>query len=137
MPTTQPGPFNLATTYLRLRNDASIEALPVNNDFWQRIMTGALGAFHHEFLVTMHSFDADWPHWAAHPNGDEIVCLLEGRVTMVLEIGGREQLIELSDSGGYVLVPRGTWHTARTRASCRMLFITAGEGTQHRPAGAV
>ena len=61
-----PGPFNLATTYLRLRNDASIEPLP--------------------------------------------------------------------EPGAYVLVPRGTWHTAKTSTRCRMLFVTAGEGTEHRPA---
>jgi mannose-6-phosphate isomerase-like protein (cupin superfamily) len=136
MPSAQPGPFDLATTYLRLRNDASIEPLPVNDDFWPRIMSGALGTFHHEYLVTMHGFDSDWPNWEAHPNGDEVVCLLKGRVTMVLELEGREHFVELSEPGGYVLVPRGTWHTARTRAPCRMLFITAGEGTQHRPARA-
>ena len=135
MPTQQPGPFNLATTYLRLRPDTSIETLPVNDEFWPRLMSGALGTFHHEYLVTMHGFTADWPNWEQHPNGDEIVCLLEGRVTMVLEQDGRERLVELSETGGYVLVSRGTWHTARTRTPCRMLFITAGEGTKHRPAG--
>ena len=89
MPTQQPGPFNLATTYLRLRPDTSIETLPVNDEFWPRLMSGALGTFHHEYLVTMHGFTADWPNWEQHPNGDEIVCLLEGRVTMVLEPGPR------------------------------------------------
>jgi quercetin dioxygenase-like cupin family protein len=69
-----------------------------------------------------------------HPNGDEIVCLLEGRVTFVLERHGREERLELAEPGAYVLVPRGTWHTAKTSTRCRMLFITAGEGTQHRPA---
>jgi hypothetical protein len=55
--------------------------------------------------VTSHAFDTDWPLWAMHPNGDEIVCL-----------------------------PKGTWHTAKARAASHMLFITAGEGTQHRDA---
>jgi mannose-6-phosphate isomerase-like protein (cupin superfamily) len=67
-----------------------------------------------------------------HPNGDEVVCLLSGRATMVLEIDGREKLVELDEPGAYVIVPQGTWHTARTNEPCRMLFITAGEGTQHR-----
>jgi mannose-6-phosphate isomerase-like protein (cupin superfamily) len=129
-----PGPFNLATTYLRLRNDASIEPLPVNAEFWPRLMTGALGTFHHEYLVTMYEYAADWPNWEMHPNGDEIVCLLEGRVTFVLERDGSEQHLELAEPGAYVLVPRGTWHTAKTSTRCRMLFVTAGEGTEHRPA---
>jgi quercetin dioxygenase-like cupin family protein len=67
-----------------------------------------------------------------HPNGDEIVCLLSGRVSMVLEIDGREIVAKLAKPGDYVLVPRGTWHTARTSTNCTMVFITPGEGTQNR-----
>jgi mannose-6-phosphate isomerase-like protein (cupin superfamily) len=131
---SNPGPFQLATTCLRLRSDVSVEPLPLNAEFWPRLMSGQLGTFHNEYLVTTLGYDRNWPNWEMHPNGDEIVLLLEGRTTMVLELDGREQLVELSESASYVLVPRGTWHTARTTTSCRMLFITAGEGTQHRAA---
>jgi mannose-6-phosphate isomerase-like protein (cupin superfamily) len=134
MPQPSPGPFNLSSTYLRLRGDTSIEPLHVGNDFWPALMSGQLGTFHHEFLVTTFGYDSPWPNWEMHPNGDEIVLLLDGRATMVLEIDGREQLAELKASGDYVLVPRGTWHTSRASTPCRMLFITAGEGTEHRPA---
>ena len=51
---------------------------------------------------------------------------------MVLEIDRRETVAELTAPGHYVLVPRGTWHTARTNGQCTMLFITPGEGTEHR-----
>jgi len=129
---TAPGPFNLATTYLRLRADNSAEALHVDAQFWPRLMSGALGTFHRESLVTMISFDATWKSWEMHPNGDEIVCLLSGRVSMVLEIDGREIVAKLAKPGDYVLVPRGTWHTARTSTNCTMVFITPGEGTQNR-----
>jgi mannose-6-phosphate isomerase-like protein (cupin superfamily) len=128
-----PGPYVLSGTYLRLRPDASIEPLPVGNDFWQRLMGGKLGDFHHEYLVITASYDKDWPTWEMHPNGDEIVMLLEGSTTLVLEIDGREKVVKLNEACAYVVVPRGTWHTSRTRAACRMLFITAGEGTQIRP----
>ena len=37
--------------------------------------------------------------------------------------------------GDYVIVPRGTRHTARIRKPARMLFITPGEGTETRGAG--
>lgn len=40
----------------------------------------------------------------------------------------------LSEPGTYVLIPRGTWHTATTSEPTRMLFLTDGEGTDHRPA---
>jgi hypothetical protein len=42
------------------------------------------------------------------------------------------QTIELDKSGEYVLMQKGTWHTAKTRGPCRMLFLTPGEGTQRR-----
>jgi hypothetical protein len=27
----------------------------------------------------------------------------------------------------------GVWHRARVKAAAQMLFVTAGDGTQHRP----
>jgi mannose-6-phosphate isomerase-like protein (cupin superfamily) len=131
MPDTRP--FSLSSTYLRLRGDASVEPLPVDSTFWQRLAGGQLGTFHHEYLVTSHTFEADWSMWEMHPKGDEIVCLLSGSVTFIQEREGGNQAIDLEESGAFVIVPMGTWHTARTRGVSRMLFITAGEGTQHRP----
>jgi mannose-6-phosphate isomerase-like protein (cupin superfamily) len=125
-------PFSLASTYLRLRPDASVEPLPVDATFWQRLATGQFGTFHNEYLVTSHAFETDWSMWEMHPKGDEIVCLLSGSVTFVLERVGGNQAVDLEESGAYIIVPRGTWHTAKTRGASRMLFITAGEGTQHR-----
>jgi mannose-6-phosphate isomerase-like protein (cupin superfamily) len=127
------GPFNLATTYLRLRPDNSAEPLPVNAEFWPKLMSGQLGTFHRESLVTMVSFESPWNNWEMHPNGDEIVCLVSGKVSMVLEIRGVEQIAKLLAPGDYVLVPKGTWHTARTNEKCTMFFVTPGEGTEHRP----
>ena len=128
------GPFNLASTFLRLRNNVSIEPLPVDDTFWQKIMTGQLGNFHNEYLVVMHAFDADWPMWEMHPNGDEVVFLLSGSLQFILETAEGSKPFELNQSGSYVIVPKGAWHTAKTNCPCRMLFITAGEGTQHRGA---
>lgn len=134
MPRPQPGPYELSSTYLRLRPDATVEPLPVDETFWPRLMQGELGTFRHEYLVTTFGYDRDWATWEMHPHGDEVVVLLEGRATFVLELDGDERLVTLDRSGAYVIVPRGTWHTARTATPCRMLFITAGESTQHRPA---
>jgi mannose-6-phosphate isomerase-like protein (cupin superfamily) len=122
------------STYLRLRPDASIEKLPVEG-FWPRLMAGELGNFHNEYLVTTADYSADWPSWEIHPNGDEIVCLLSGAVSMTLEAAdGSHSQIELTRSGSFAFIPRATWHTAKVARQSRMLFITAGEGTQTRPA---
>jgi mannose-6-phosphate isomerase-like protein (cupin superfamily) len=125
-------PLDFSSTYLRLRADASIEPLTVDNTLWQRIIAGQLGDFHNEFLIACGSCDADWPTWEMHPNGDEIVCLLSGAVTFVLQEAQGTQTIDLNQSGQYVVVRKGIWHAARTRGPCRLLFITPGEGTQHR-----
>jgi mannose-6-phosphate isomerase-like protein (cupin superfamily) len=126
---------SIQSTCLRLRPDSSIETLPVDASFWPRLMSGQLGDFHHEYLVTSHTFSCDWPSWEIHPNGDEIVLLLSGRATMVLETrDGQHEHVELKVPGSFAFVPRETWHTAKIHGESVMLFITAGEGTRNRPA---
>jgi len=127
-------PLNIASTYLRLKPDSSIEKLPFDDSFWPRLMRGELGDFHHEYLVTCYSYAADWPSWECHPHGDEIVLLVAGRARFVLETPDGNTKLELSQPGDYAFVPRNTWHTAKTDTPTTMLFITAGEGTLNRPA---
>lgn len=134
MSNKNPGPYELASTYLRLGTDSRIEPLPVDEDFWPNLIAGKLGELKHEYLVTLLSFDADWPSWEQHPRGDEIVYLVSGAVDFILEIDGAPKTIELRKPGSYVIVPIGTWHTAKVVTPATMLFITAGEGTQNRPA---
>jgi mannose-6-phosphate isomerase-like protein (cupin superfamily) len=126
------GPFNLASTFLRLRGNLSAEPLPVNDAFWQDISTGKLGDFHNEHLVAIYDYATDWPKWEMHPNGDEIVCLLSGSATFILEMEDGTTSFELNGDDSYLVVSKGVWHTAKTSTLCRMLFITAAEGTQHR-----
>lgn len=85
-------------------------------------------------LVSSFEFDADWPTWETHPAGDEIVVLLSGRAVFVLEKDGGEETVELKEPGEYVIVPKGSWHTARVSEPTRALFVTPGEGTQNRDA---
>jgi mannose-6-phosphate isomerase-like protein (cupin superfamily) len=125
--------FDLSSTYLRLRRDSSIEKLPAEG-FWPQLMRGELGDFHHEYLVTTGEYSTDWSSWEIHPNGDEIVCLLAGRATLILEApDGSRSEVELAQSGSFAFIPRGSWHTARIASASRFFFITAGEGTRHRP----
>jgi len=125
--------FDLNTDYLRLRADCSVEPLALGNEFWPQLMSGKLGDFHHEYLVTMLAHDRDWTSWECHPCGDEIVVLLSGRAILVLQTVAGEAQVELASPGEYVRIPRDTWHTARILAPSSMLFITPGEGTKHRP----
>jgi mannose-6-phosphate isomerase-like protein (cupin superfamily) len=54
--------------------------------------------------------------------------------TFILERERGTHAIELTENGSYVIAPKGTWHTAKAHTPCRMLFITAREGTEHREA---
>ena len=51
---------------------------------------------------------------------------------LIQEIGG-EEVRTLLGPGEYALNPPGVWHTADVPEAATGLFITAGEGTQHRP----
>lgn len=124
---------NILSTFLRLRSDASIEMLPVDDNFWPQLMSGELGSWHNEFLVSCLDYSGDWGSWEVHPNGDEVVILLSGEARFVLDLGeGRHPETLLSKSGDFVFVPQNTWHTARISTPSRLLFITAGEGTRGR-----
>lgn len=124
--------MNLTTTFVRLRSDCSAESLSVDDTFWQRLASGQLGTFHREYLVSSYAFDADWSSWEMHPHGDEVVCLLSGSVTFVLERASGNEEVRLDRAHAFVVVPKGTWHTAKVHAPSSMLFITPGEGSQHR-----
>ena len=53
---------------------------------------------------------------------------------MILDRSGSEETVHLSEAGSFVIVPRDTWHTARTSTPTRMLFVTPGQGTRNKPA---
>jgi hypothetical protein len=122
----------LHDTYLRLRPDSSVELLETEG-FWPRLMSGQLGNFHNEYLVTTARYAESWTSWEQHPLGEEIVCLLSGHVTLIQELDGDEHRVELTIAGAFALNPRGTWHTADVHQESTLLFITAGEGTLMRP----
>lgn len=127
--------LDLAKTFAVLQPDqrvALVELTPTVYAELDRRFDGFKG----RVLVSVFGFAADWPTWERHPAGDEIVCLLSGDATLLLEQEGGPQRIRLREPGTYALVPKGTWHTAHTTVSTRMLFITPGEGTENRPIGA-
>lgn len=83
-------------------------------------------------LVAMHTSEAPWGHWEMHPEGDEVVVCLDGEMTLIQEVEGREERVVLGP-GEYAINPARVWHSADVDAPARALFITAGKGTEHRP----
>ncbi|WP_018013883.1 cupin domain-containing protein [Teredinibacter turnerae] len=83
-------------------------------------------------LVSCYIFASDWQNSEMHPNGDELVILLTGEVTFVLEQSAGDEYVTLAKQGDFVLVRKGVWHTAKTEVESTLLFVTPGEGTEHR-----
>ena len=123
--------MKLQNTFAVIKPDLSVETIDVSPTLYQDL-DARFDQFRSHQLVATYEFTEDWPTWERHPQGDEIVILLSGAATMVLQREAGPQFVEMAVPGEYVVVPRNTWHTARVRTATRMLFITPGEGTENR-----
>ena len=84
-------------------------------------------------LVSLYRFDESWASWEVHPEGEEVVLCLEGAMTLHQELPDGSKATIMLASGDYAINPAGAWHTADIEGSALALFITPGEGTEHRP----
>jgi len=125
--------MNLDSTYAHLRDDRSIVPVEVTETFWKELSGNERPELDPGRLVMTFSFTEDWPTWEIHPAGDEVVALISGEATLVLETPNGEQIRELTKPGDFAIVPKGVWHTARIKRPTTMIFITPGEGTENRP----
>jgi mannose-6-phosphate isomerase-like protein (cupin superfamily) len=120
--------FNLADTFVVL-SPGKVAGTVTNTPTVFEDLDREYGDFNGHELIALFEFREDWPSWEVHPKGDEIVVLLSGRATFVLNLDSGKREISLGQPGDSVIVPRGVWHTARIETPTRMLFITPGEGT--------
>ena len=84
-------------------------------------------------LVSMHTFDVSWSSWEMHPTGAEVVLCTAGTLILHQEQGDGTVTTVRLGAGQYAINPPGVWHTADVEGLSTALFITAGDGTQHRP----
>lgn len=116
--------------YVSLGTNGDIETFEGGDKFWS-LAGEKLDAIGENWLITEFYFDEDWKTWEMHPNGEEIVYLLSGKMDLILEKDGVLQTAELR-SKGLVIIPRNTWHTAKVFEAGNMLVITLGKETQVR-----
>ena len=127
-------PIDPALEYILLGTNGATAVVDGGEKFWS-LPPGQLEKFGHGWLVSEFTCTEDWPNWEVHPEGDELVYVLEGDVEFLLEQPEGLQRIRVQGRG-LVIVHRGLWHTARVHAPSRLLHITMGAGTRQRPASA-
>lgn len=119
---------HIETTRAIFGPDMRVTLMDVSDNFFQAL-DEAFDGFRNHLLVSRFNFDEAWPTWEVHPEGDELVFLLNGDTDMVLATDDGEEVTRVNTPGEYVLVPKNTWHTARPHRPTSMLFLTPGEGT--------
>ncbi len=67
-----------------------------------------------------------------HPDGDELLYVISGRVTVVMEMENGEERTALA-AGEAVVVPKGIWHRVLIEEPTQLIHITPGPGGEHRP----
>lgn len=123
--------LHIDSHFVVMSNELDAETVPVTEKLYAEL-DQKYGDFSGRTLISSHHFNDDWPTWEMHPNGDEFVILISGDVDMVLASPDRDESVRLTESGSFVIVPRGVWHTAKVHKPTWMMFITPGEGTENR-----
>ncbi len=88
------------------------------------------------FLVGVADMTRDPPHnGERHPDGDELILILSGRVTVTVDSFPNDSL-ELGP-GDACIIPKGEWHRVHLIEPTRLVHMTPGPGADHRPIKAV
>jgi mannose-6-phosphate isomerase-like protein (cupin superfamily) len=133
--------FDLLKNYFLLEPDGAAIVLTGGMDFWSQLMSGdptdpgirRLMGSERGRLLTVLTMNADWTNWEMHPVGDELLFMLEGSATFLLDRLDGVREVPLN-AGRLLVIPRGVWHTAKLSGPARLLAITPGHSTQHKPA---
>ena len=121
---------DLEATYLGLGVEGGVAVMPGGAEFWRTVADNPnLGGY----LVTVSVGEGDWPQWEMHPQGDEVLVTLEGEGDVILEHPDGSLTRHDMRPGVMLVVPKGAWHRGVRQAGLKLLFITWGAGTTHRP----
>lgn len=66
-----------------------------------------------------------------HPDGDEVLYLISGRVNVVFEEEGFSD-VEMTPGEG-LIVPQGVWHRVDILEPSQIVYATPGPGGDYRP----
>jgi len=125
---------NILSTYLQADKNCHASLIEGGPDFWRGLMAGSLAGVGDGSFVFGRSFETDSGIWERHPQGDELIFLLEGAADLVLDLGqnGGLHTVELRVVGDYVRIPEGIWHRFHVVKPGKTLTIASGRGSEHR-----
>ncbi len=118
--------FRLAESLLALHPDATVTVIP----FQDRGTTDA------DWIIGVKPVSDDASvhagHWERHPLGEEVLCLLDGRVVVTLSAENEPERHVTLLNGQAFVIPRGTWHRLHVEQAGRLMFVTPSVGSEHR-----
>jgi hypothetical protein len=130
-PAVTSKPIDPILEYVLLGGNGASAVVDGGEAFWSQT-PDELERFGRGWLVSEHTCERDWPNWEVHPAADELVYVLDGDVELLLEQPDGVETVRVQGRG-LVIVRRGVWHTLRVHATSRLLHVTMGAGTRHRP----
>ncbi len=66
-----------------------------------------------------------------HPDGDEVLYLIDGKVRVTLETDPVQELQMLPGDG--IIVPKGVWHRVDILEPSQIVYLTPGPNSEYRP----
>ena len=110
-------PINLSKSPVRFTPTGSIEPVAQRG----RAHPGVEGRLAGEARMTKNP-----PHAGEmHPDGDELLYLVEGAVDVILDEEAGERCLSLQPGQAFV-VPCGVWHRVMVKEPCCLLYFTPG-----------
>lgn len=87
------------------------------------------------FTIGAPMLTGDAPHAGEmHPDGDELLYLVSGAVSVRLELPAGDLTVELA-AGEAIVVPKGVWHRISLREPGTLIHLTPGPHGESRPLG--
>lgn len=125
----RPDAFALDDTYVHIDQQGDAQALDVRDQFWESLGSGEM-RLEGRLIGSMHCAVGS-SSWEMHPKGDEFLYCVAGNIDVVLATEETEHTLSLR-TGMACVVPRGVWHRQLVREPSELLFMTCGDGTEHR-----
>ncbi len=115
--------FNLKNQTVAINRDFSAATMPERPD-------PAIPVDGYTFGVA--TMTENSPHdGEMHPDGDEVLYLIDGKVRVTIETDPVQKLQLLPGDG--LIVPKGVWHKVDILEPSQIVYVTPGPGGEYRP----